>query len=83
MHLIFQKPDSSLVLNVDTQEWINWDKTASQPEDIGGWIGHRWREQGSPQPDPYVAPPPPPPDPPSIADLEQRIKVLESMLKPD
>jgi hypothetical protein len=55
----FVTEDSSCVQR-DDLSFIAWDAVNNRPNDIGGRAGREWLDAGSPQPEPYVAPPPPP-----------------------
>jgi hypothetical protein len=58
MGYVFANADHSFVIRTDDSAWIVWDVTNAQPADIDGHAGSRWRDAGSPAPDPYVAPVP-------------------------
>jgi hypothetical protein len=55
---IFTQPDNAIAQRSGDGAFVPWDAQANQPKDITGAAGKIWQRDGSPIPDPYVAPPP-------------------------
>jgi hypothetical protein len=60
MTYIFTSADKTVALHEEDGGNVPWNPTLNQPEDIGGYAGRLWMDEGSPIPAPYVAPPPTP-----------------------
>jgi hypothetical protein len=54
----FYASDNFLALRSGDGALVPWNPQANQPLDIDGHAGRIWKQDGSPIPDPYVAPPP-------------------------
>lgn len=57
MAYTFANPENTSARR-DDGAFVPWNPALNQPLDIGGSVGRRWIADGSPIPNPYVAPPP-------------------------